>query len=112
MANARNIEMKLPSLDELFSSQEERDDAKLKRIIIITIAKGSVKIQWASMSKHFVIHKKSYINVSDYLLYFIHVPAFLECPLSTKSPYLVCVNGKASCWLPQGHIPQNNSVIS
>ena len=32
MPNARDIEMKLPSLDDLFSSQEERDDAKLKRI--------------------------------------------------------------------------------
>ena len=32
MAKERTEEMKLPSLDELFSSQEERDDAKLKRI--------------------------------------------------------------------------------
>ncbi len=37
MANARDIEMKLPSLDELFSSQEERDDAKLKRIYDIPL---------------------------------------------------------------------------
>ena len=33
----RDIEMKLPSLDELFSSQEERDDAKLKRIYDIPL---------------------------------------------------------------------------
>lgn len=37
MANVRDIEMKLPSLDELFSSQEERDDAKLKRIYEIPL---------------------------------------------------------------------------
>ena len=37
MANVKDIEMKLPSLDELFSSQEERDDAKLKRIYEITL---------------------------------------------------------------------------
>ena len=37
MANARDIEMKLPSLDELFSSQEERDDVKLKRIYEIPL---------------------------------------------------------------------------
>ena len=37
MANERNKEMKLPSLDELFSSQEERDDAKLKRIYEIPL---------------------------------------------------------------------------
>ena len=37
MPNARDIEMKLPSLDELFSSQEERDDAKLKRIYEIPL---------------------------------------------------------------------------
>ncbi len=37
MANARDTEMKLPSLDELFSSQEERDDAKLKRIYEIPL---------------------------------------------------------------------------
>ena len=29
MPNEKSIEMRLPSLDELFSSQEERDDAKL-----------------------------------------------------------------------------------
>ncbi len=33
----KDIEMKLPSLDELFSSQEERDDAKLKRIYDIPL---------------------------------------------------------------------------
>ena len=33
-----NEEMRLPSLDELFSSQEERDDAKLKRIHEIPIS--------------------------------------------------------------------------
>lgn len=38
MANVKDIEMKLPSLDELFSSQEERDDAKLKRIYEIPLA--------------------------------------------------------------------------
>lgn len=37
MANERSIEMRLPSLDELFSSQEERDDAKLKRIYEIPL---------------------------------------------------------------------------
>ena len=37
MANEKSIEMRLPSLDELFSSQEERDDAKLKRIYEIPI---------------------------------------------------------------------------
>lgn len=37
MANVKDIEMKLPSLDELFSSQEERDDAKLKRIYEIPL---------------------------------------------------------------------------
>lgn len=37
MANVKDIEMKLPSLDELFSSQEERDNAKLKRIYEIPI---------------------------------------------------------------------------
>ena len=37
MANEKNIEMRLPSLDELFSSQEERDDAKLKRIYEIPL---------------------------------------------------------------------------
>ena len=38
MAKDRNKEMRLPSLDELFSSQEERDDAKLKRIYEIPIS--------------------------------------------------------------------------
>ena len=37
MPNAKDIEMKLPSLDDLFSSQEERDDAKLKRIYEIPL---------------------------------------------------------------------------
>ena len=37
MANVKDIEMKLPSLDELFSSQEERDDAKLKSIYEIPL---------------------------------------------------------------------------
>ena len=37
MPNVRDIEMKLPSLDDLFSSQEERDDAKLKRIYEIPL---------------------------------------------------------------------------
>jgi len=37
MANVRDVEMKLPSLDDLFSSQEERDDAKLKRIYEIPL---------------------------------------------------------------------------
>ena len=37
MANVRDTGMKLPSLDELFSSQEERDDAKLKRIYEIPL---------------------------------------------------------------------------
>ena len=37
MAKDKNEEMRLPSLDELFSSQEERDDAKLKRIYEIPI---------------------------------------------------------------------------
>ena len=39
MANEKNAEMKLPSIDELFSSQEERDDAKLKRIFEIPLTK-------------------------------------------------------------------------
>lgn len=34
----KNEEMKLPSLDELFSSQEERDDAKLKRIYDVPLS--------------------------------------------------------------------------
>lgn len=37
MANVRNAEMRLPSLDDLFSSQEERDDARLKRIYEIPL---------------------------------------------------------------------------
>lgn len=37
MANEKNVEMRLPSLDELFSSQKERDDAKLKRIYELPI---------------------------------------------------------------------------
>ena len=38
MPKERKQEMKLPSLDEIFSSQEERDDAKLKRIYEIPIS--------------------------------------------------------------------------
>ena len=38
MANEKKTEIKLPSLDELFSSQEERDDAKLKRIYEIPLS--------------------------------------------------------------------------
>ena len=37
MAKEKTEEMRLPSLDELFSSQEERDDAKLKRIYEIPL---------------------------------------------------------------------------
>ena len=37
MRNGNSVEMKLPSLDELFSSQEERDDAKLRRIYEIPL---------------------------------------------------------------------------
>ncbi len=37
MAKEKSVEMRLPSLDDLFSSQEERDDAKLKRIYDIPI---------------------------------------------------------------------------
>ena len=37
MANEKSVEMRLASLDELFSSQEERDDAKLKRIYEIPL---------------------------------------------------------------------------
>lgn len=37
MVNVKNAEMRLPSLDELFSSQKERDDAKLKRIYEIPL---------------------------------------------------------------------------
>ena len=39
MANETNKDMKLPSLDDLFTTQEERDDAKLKRIHEIPIGK-------------------------------------------------------------------------
>lgn len=38
MPKERDTEMRLPSLDELFSSQEEREDAKLKRIYEIPIS--------------------------------------------------------------------------
>jgi len=38
MPKERDTEMRLPSLDELFSSQEERDDAKLKRIYEIPLS--------------------------------------------------------------------------
>lgn len=38
MEKEQNKELRLPSLDELFSSQEERDDAKLKRIYEIPLA--------------------------------------------------------------------------
>lgn len=38
MPEERETEMRLPSLDELFSSQEERDDAKLKRIYEIPLS--------------------------------------------------------------------------
>ena len=37
MPNEKSGEMRLPSLDDLFSSQEERDDAKLKRIYEIPL---------------------------------------------------------------------------
>lgn len=37
MPNGRDNEIKLPSLDELFSSQQERDEAKLKHIYEIPI---------------------------------------------------------------------------
>ena len=37
MENETNKDMKLPSLDDLFTTQEERDDAKLKRIHEIPI---------------------------------------------------------------------------
>lgn len=37
MPNEKSVEMRLPSLDDLFSSQEERDDAKLKRIYEIPL---------------------------------------------------------------------------
>lgn len=39
MPKDQNREIKLPSLDELFSSQEERDDAKLRRIEEIPLDK-------------------------------------------------------------------------
>ena len=38
MPKERNRDMRLPSVDELFTSQEERDDAKLKRIYEIPIS--------------------------------------------------------------------------
>ena len=37
MAKEKREEIQFPSLDELFSSQEERDDAKLKRIYDIPL---------------------------------------------------------------------------
>ena len=37
MAKEKREEIQFPSLDELFSSQEERDDAKLKRIYEIPL---------------------------------------------------------------------------
>ena len=37
MAKEKSVDMRLPSLDELFSSQEERDDAKLKKIYDIPV---------------------------------------------------------------------------
>ena len=37
MAKEKREEIRFPSLDELFSSQEERDDAKLKRIYEIPL---------------------------------------------------------------------------
>lgn len=37
MPNGKEADIQLPSLDELFSSQEERDDAKLKRIYEIPL---------------------------------------------------------------------------
>lgn len=37
MANEKTVEMRLPSLDDLFSSQEEREDSKLKRIYEIPL---------------------------------------------------------------------------
>jgi len=37
MQNGKETDIQLPSLDELFSSQEERDDAKLKRIYEIPL---------------------------------------------------------------------------
>lgn len=37
MENERNAEMRLPSLDDLFSNQQERDEARLKKIYEIPI---------------------------------------------------------------------------
>lgn len=37
MENERNAEMRLPSLDDLFSNQQERDEARLKKIYEISI---------------------------------------------------------------------------
>ena len=37
MENERNTEMRLPSLDDLFSNQQERDEARLKKIYEIPI---------------------------------------------------------------------------
>lgn len=37
MAKDRKLELELPTLDDLFTTQEERDDAKLKRIYEIPI---------------------------------------------------------------------------
>lgn len=37
MPNEKSVGMRLPSIDDLFSSQEERDDAKLKRIYDIPL---------------------------------------------------------------------------
>lgn len=37
MTNERNTEMRLPSLDDLFSNQQERDDANLKKIYEIPL---------------------------------------------------------------------------
>lgn len=39
MPKEKNREIELPSLDELFSTQEERDDAKLRRIEEIPLDK-------------------------------------------------------------------------
>ena len=37
MSKSGKIELNLPTLDDLFSTQEERDDAKLKRIYEIPL---------------------------------------------------------------------------
>lgn len=37
MARRERTELNLPTLDELFTTQEERDDAKLKRIYEIPL---------------------------------------------------------------------------